>query len=79
MQRPQVAGAHGLQSSIPNKVPVEANSGVGLAENLDHHSGCAGAPQGDLVNPNGTAFSFWTSLADHSIMELVIHKEWSRT
>lgn len=79
MQRPQVAGADGLQSSTPHKVPVEASSDVDPAENLEHHSGSAGAPQGDSVNPNGTAFSFWTSLADRSIMELVIHKEWSRT
>lgn len=40
-----MAGADGLQSSIPNKVPVEANSDVGPAENLEHHSGSAGAPK----------------------------------
>lgn len=45
MQRPWVAGADSLQSSIPNKAPVEAESDVGPAENLEHHSGSAAAPK----------------------------------
>lgn len=44
MQRPQVAGADDLQSSIPYKAAVAAESDVGAAENLEHHCGPAGAP-----------------------------------
>lgn len=51
-----MAGADGLKSSILNKPPVEAESGVGPAEALETYSGSVGASKAKLSAPVSLVF-----------------------